>query len=293
MLWPSLANTLTVPVTFVSKRLPDLGTKAVVHLHRSLVGHQFLPIQHDGFKILVDPNDNCGGRLYYWGSYEPEQTEVFKQLLGELDPSTFIDIGANIGYYSLLAATHSNARVYSFEPSPSIADCLNRSIALNNLGGRVSTIRKAASSGKGTLSFFVNENPHNFGLGSVVSSVENSTKLVVDCCSVDEELTADLGPSVLCKVDVEGAEFAALQGMKQILTTYHPTLIVEVHPIELARAGSSAKQVYELLQSFGYKLHALGNSDKTTDFAVLPHDNNYWLLGRWSDSELSAGTTPG
>jgi FkbM family methyltransferase len=284
MLSPSLANYLTGPVTFVSRHLPDLGTKVIVHLHRPLIGHQLLLIEHDGFKIFVDPNDNCGGRLYYWGSYEPEQTAVFKQLLDELRPSTFIDIGANIGYYSLLAAAHSEASIYAFEPSPRIADSLARSVSVNTFKDRIHPVRKAASKEKGTLAFFVNENPHNFGLGSIVQTVDASTRVTVECCAPDDELTTDLGPSVLCKVDVEGAEYSALQGMQRILTTSHPTLIVEVHPVELKEAGSSSEQVCDLLRSFGYKLSTLDNSGEITDYAALPDDDNYWVLGRWVGS---------
>ena len=286
MLSSSLANQLTGPITFVSRNLPDFGTKVIVHLHRPLIGHQLLLIEHDGFRIFVDPNDNCGGRLYYWGNYEPEQTAVFKQLLNELQPSTFIDIGANIGYYSLLAAAHSQASVYAFEPSPDIADCLDRSISANPFRERIHTVRKAASKEKGTLTFFTNEDPHNFGLGSIIKTVDASTEVTVECCAPDDEIAVDLGPSVLCKVDVEGAEHSALQGMQRILTTYHPTLIVEVHPVELKRAGSSSEQVCNLLRAFGYKLSILDNPGEITDFAALPVDYNYWVVGRWSGSNV-------
>jgi hypothetical protein len=91
---------------------------------------------------------------------------------------------------------------------------------------------------------------------------------------------------VLCKVDVEGAEHSALQGMQRILTTYHPTLIVEVHPVELKRAGSSSEQVCDLLRAFGYKLSILDNPGEITDFAALPVDYNYWVVGRWSGSNV-------
>ncbi|HTD97068.1 MAG TPA: FkbM family methyltransferase [Edaphobacter sp.] len=282
MLSLKLANRLTPSVTFVSRHLPELGTNVVRHLHRSLIGHQLLSIKHDGFKILVDPNDNCGGRLYYWGSYEPEQTAAFKRLLSELHPTTFIDVGANIGYYSMLAAAHSDANVYAFEASPRVADCLTQSISSNSFAARIHVVRKAVSKEKGTISFYVNENPHNFGLGSVAVSSDASTQLVVECCSPDEELGTDLGASVLCKMDIEGGEFSALQGMQQILTICHPTLIVEVHPIELKAAGTSARQVYDLLRSYGYKLSTLDSSDETSDFAKLPDNDNFWLLGRWS-----------
>jgi FkbM family methyltransferase len=272
MLSAKIADRLTLPV-------PEFWTKVIVHLHRPLIGHQQLAIQHQGFKIFVDPNDNCGGRLYYWGSYEPEQTAAFMDLLKDLQPTAFIDIGANIGYYSLLAATHSKARVYSFEPSPSIAKSLTRSIALNGYTERIKVTPKAASEKPGELVFFVNENPHNFGLGSIVNTVSTSTRLVVECCKVDDELPEDLGSSVLCKIDVEGAEFMALQGMARILTTVHPVLIVEVHPVELQQAGASARQVFDLLQSFGYSLSTLESADEIVDFEKLPTDTNYWLMG--------------
>ena len=280
MLSSRIANKLTLPVTAISQHVPDFWTKVIVHLHRPLIGHQLLSLKHQGFNIFVDPNDNCGGRLYYWGHYEPEQTAAFLGLLNDLRPATFIDIGANIGYYSLLAATHSKARVYSFEPSPSIADCLTRSVAANHYDDRIRIIRKAASNSQGELSFFINENPHNFGLGSIVNTVASSTKVVVKSSTADLELPQDIGSPVLCKIDVEGAEFFALQGMSRILETARPVLIVEVHPVELAKAGASAEQVYDLLRGFGYSLRTLENTAEITDFETLPHDTNYWLMGR-------------
>jgi FkbM family methyltransferase len=279
MLSARIADRLTVPVTLVSRNVPDFWTKVIVHLHRPLIGSQQLAIAHQGFKIFVDPNDNCGGRLYYWGSYEPEQTAVFKKLLEDLRPTEFIDIGTNIGYYSLLAATHSKAKVYSFEPSPAIRASLVRSVAANGYENRIKVIPKAASDKPGELTFFVNENPHNFGLGSIVNTVETSTKLVVECARVDDELPQELGNSVLCKIDIEGAEFMALQGMSRILTTVRPVLIVEVHPVELQQAGASARQVYDLLRSFGYSLTTLESSEDIGEFAKLPTDTNFWLMG--------------
>jgi FkbM family methyltransferase len=279
MLSPRIANRLTLPVTMISQHLPDFWTKVIVHLHRPLIGHQILCLDHDGFKIFVDPNDNCGGRLYYWGSYEPEQTAAFKALLHELHPATFIDIGANIGYYSLLAATHSRAKVYSFEPSPSIADCLTRSVNANLYNDRIRVIRKAASCTPGELSFFINENPHNFGLGSIVNTVASSTMVNVECCAADDELQEDLAAPILCKIDVEGAELMVLKGMTRILENLCPVLIVEMHPVELVKAGASARQVYDLLGEAGYSLRMLESEDEITSVEALPTDTNYWFMG--------------
>lgn len=52
----------------LSQRLPDFGTKVIVHLHRPFVGKSYTPIKFGRFHILVSPQDYCGGRLYYWGS---------------------------------------------------------------------------------------------------------------------------------------------------------------------------------------------------------------------------------
>src|SRR5580658_8459581 len=125
----------------ISQRLPDIGTKVIVHLHRPFVGNEYVPIQYGSFQIFVNPQDYCGGRLYYWGSYELAQTRSLTNLVDALRPGTFVDVGANIGYYSLLVAA-KGVPVIAVEASPQVVPALERSILLNrDLSTRIRLVR--------------------------------------------------------------------------------------------------------------------------------------------------------
>jgi FkbM family methyltransferase len=276
------ARQLGYHVRKISQRLPDIGTKVIVHLHRPFVGEQYVPLQHGSFQILVNPQDYCGGRLYYWGSYELEQTKSLINLVDTLRPGTFIDVGANIGYYSLLVAA-KGVPVIAVEASPRVVPALERSILLNrNLSSRVRLIRAAAGDMEGEGTFWVNEVTHNFGLGSTIRPhpEAQATAVTVPVVILDDVIGLETPGPLLCKVDVEGAEFRVLKGMINTIRTRQPVFVIEVHPIELKSAGSSAQDVLSLLWDFDYSTEAFdANGAWITPSTVIPIDN-FWIVAR-------------
>jgi FkbM family methyltransferase len=277
-----IAQSLGYQLRNISQRLPDIGTKVIVHLHRPFVGNTYIPIRCGSFQILVNPQDYCGGRLYYWGSYEREQTKSLINLLNTLRPSTFIDVGANIGYYSLLVAA-KGVSVIAVEASPQIIPALERSILLNrDLSSRIRVVRAAASDLEGEVPFWVNTVTHNFGLGSTVGSLPDapSSAVSVPCVRLDDVISFETPGPLLCKVDVEGAECRVLRGMINTIRTLRPVFIVEVHPIELKAAGSSALDVLSFLWACNYSTEEFGPTrTEITSLTLIPNDN-FWILAR-------------
>jgi FkbM family methyltransferase len=275
-----LAQSIGYQLRHISQRLPDIGTKVIVHLHRPFVGSTYIPIRYGSFQIVVNPQDYCGGRLYYWGSYEREQTKSLIHLLDTLHASTFIDVGANIGYYSLLVAA-KGVSVIAVEASPQVLPALERSILLNHdLSSRIRLVRAAASDLEGEIPFWVNTVTHNFGLGSTIGSHPDtqSTAVSVPCVRLDDVISSETPGPLLCKVDVEGAECRVLKGMINTIRTLHPVFILEVHPIELKGVGSSALDVLSFLWACNYSTEELGGSRaEITSLSPLPMDN-FWIL---------------
>lgn len=271
------------PVRAVSTRAPEVVVKALAHLHRWLIGNRVLQIQHDNFKIVVSPQDHCGGRLFYWGSYEPDQTAIFRKLIQEFKPDVFVDIGANIGYYSLVAASTGVPRVLSFEPSPTLGDCLESSIRANAWQSRIELHRLAVSDKAGTVTFYVNRADHNFGLGSIIGEHPESASqaITMSATTVDAFQSQLLGSRILMKIDVEGAELLVLEGMRRVSNSCRPWLVLEIHPADLGRLGRTAEEVLTWLESSAYVVTTLRNGrempmDGTMGITKRPS----WLICR-------------
>ncbi len=239
----------------ITRRSPDLIAKALLHLHRPLIGHYQVLINHGGFRIFVNPQDNCGGSLYYRGSYEPQETRYFLQLIEAEQPDLFVDVGANIGYYCLTAASRGVSRVIAFEPSPTIADVLTRSVQANDtLRDRVQIRREALSDHPGVIKFWPNLQEHNFGTGSVVPlEIPSENRCIEVRCHKGDDALSGVGQGrLLIKMDIEGGEFAALQGLRETILKLKPTLLMEVHPNQLRALGHDPDALLLLLRNLGY-----------------------------------------
>ena len=192
------------------------------------------------------------------GTYEPEQTRLFEE---HVRPgATVLDIGAHVGYYTLLSAVLAgpSGRVVAFEPSPANAAFLRRHVALNRLG-QVSVEEAAVSDRAGTARF-------GSGSGSGTGHLAEKGEITVRTLTVDG-LCAEHGltPTAV-KIDVEGAEAAVLRGARETLARARPAVFLSTHGLE-AHAASLA-----LLRDLGYALSPIlgGELDTTPEVLALP-----------------------
>jgi FkbM family methyltransferase len=202
-----------------------------------------------GFKMYTDPKDFAiSPQLLSKGCWEPFETEVFKGLIKQ--GMMVVDIGANIGYYSLLASTlvGKSGKVYAFEPFGATCDIMARSIAINGMQN-VTLIRKAVTIEVGTTQLY-------FGKYTPACNNLNGKGefVTISCTTLDHELK---GCKVdLIKMDIEGSEAKALVGMQGIIRD-NPKLILvtEVFPEALKEAGSSVEAyVTALLKWFDVRV---------------------------------------
>ncbi len=201
------------------------------------------------FKMYTDPKDMIiGPRLTGSGCWEPYETQIFKELVKP--GMTVIDVGANIGYYSLMASklVGEKGKVYAFEPFESTCDILAHSIKANDFRN-IEIVRKAVTNEVGLKRFYYDKyspacNNIN-GKGSYT---------MMPCTTLDCELGATKVDVI--KMDIEGAEALAFAGMKSIVN-HNPYLILvtEVYPKALKRSGSSFEEyVGILLERFDVKV---------------------------------------
>lgn len=193
---------------------------------------------------------------YWLGSYESEQVKIFKKEIKKDD--VFFDIGANVGFYSLLGAeiVGSSGKVFAFEPLPENFKYLKKHIEINNYKNIYSF--EVAISNKVGIAFF----------GGVINRSQGhlveSGSLKVETISIDEWVKENklLAPTVI-KIDVEGAEMAVLNGAKNTIANNHPVLFLSTHSEELH------KNCCDFLTSLRYKLIPIGTDDIAKATEVL------------------------
>lgn len=165
--------------------------------------------------------------------YEPLQP-FFLNTLAELGRcETFIDVGANIGAYSLFATSIPTVRrVFAFEADRETFDELNRNVQLNNLEQRVEVRPNAVSDAIGTLTF--GSVGHLSGANSVVStSIHDGSKFrdryAVEATTLDHMFAGSSLGTVALKIDVEGHEAAVLEGGKSMLLANPAVMQIECY----------------------------------------------------------------
>lgn len=186
-----------------------------------------------------------------WGHWESSGTAIVLQLLRT--DADFIDIGANIGWYTLVAAHALGDRghVHSFEPEPRNLEKLKSNISINNLQNV--TVRKMAlSSNSGSATLFLND--VNLGDHSLFSLNCRNGSVSVNIERLDQiEFISDNRPLVI-KIDVQGGEFDVLEGARGILETTSRDIVIlcEVAPAALRTAGRTTRELATLFNEYGF-----------------------------------------
>jgi FkbM family methyltransferase len=220
------------------------------------------------------------------GRYEVFTTELFKK---HLRPGmTVIDGGAHIGFYTLVAARYvrSTGRVFAFEPDPHNFQCLVFNIN-KNLYQNVTTFQKSIaekvrdtilyqSSGTISSSLGYRQEVRSFLMGIHIK------KLSVRSTTLDTELEGI--PVDVVKLDIEGAELLALQGMTKILQKNQSlVLFVEINPSALHSLHTSPEALIRKLEDFGFSLYFIDESNKRllplTRESVIRKGNLYCKRG--------------
>ena len=193
---------------------------------------------------------NLKREKYYWlGTYEPAlQRWASRNLKGG---ETVLDVGANLGFTSLLFATRVGVRgnVIAVEPLPDNARRLRRHVALNRLESVIHAWEGAVSDYSGDGVFIVHQ-AHNMGrLATASRPPGQQSQLTVPVETIDNLVRLKSLTRVdFIKIDVEGAEAAALKGMRSTLNQFQPSLLIELHGI------AEGHEVWQTLVSADYRI---------------------------------------
>ncbi|UBF28987.1 FkbM family methyltransferase [Kovacikia minuta CCNUW1] len=179
------------------------------------------------------------------GSYEYDKQRLLQQII--TPGSTLFDLGAHVGFHTLLAAelVGSSGKVIAFEPMPNNLVYLREHLRLNRITN-VTVIAAAVSDHTGTATFELNNS-------SFKGHLSTQGTLPVKTVSLDDLIAKGEIPIPDClKIDVEGAEMSVFRGAIHLLKEAHPTLILATHGDEIQ------KQCREFLTSLGYQIQPIG-----------------------------------
>jgi FkbM family methyltransferase len=211
---------------------------------------------------------SSGYSQYWMGNYEPEITESFVKYAKR--SNVVYDIGAHIGYYTLLAArfTAPGGKIFAFEPLPENFQKLKTHVEINN-STNIVIIEKAVSFNTGVTLFTdsgndvansINENSPMFQFGKTIE---------VKTAALDDLLeNGFLQPPQLVKMDIEGAEYDALRGAELLLKKYHPVIFLSTHNCQNPGVH---KRCYDFLVNLGYSVSYFSFYERKTD-----HDDPWY-----------------
>lgn len=214
--------------------------------------------------------DAVQGRIYYFGVWEPNLTAFITERISGAIGRSFIDIGANVGYFSLLAAKlMPSGKVVSIEAFPSIFEKLENNIRLNHLTN-VRAVPYAATEQDCEIEMY-HAGSMNEGATTSLAGIFPSAPIRVagrplsSILSKDEVMTARI-----IKMDVEGAEYSVMQGFKSLLDhlPIDAELVIEINPDSLGH--DKLKWIFDVFETGGYAAYEIQNSYLDSYYLNLP-----------------------
>lgn len=223
-----------------------------------------------GFSLYSDMNDTVSDQLTLHGVYEPGVTAVMRAVLRP--GMTAIDVGAHVGYFTLLACSLVGpaGRVIAFEPERRNFALLDANIRRNDFRHAL-LYHQAVTNRPGQITMHVAQKSTHH---TIVQAPSDPSAIAVEATSLDVTLAALGWPAVhLIKIDAEGAELFVLEGMGEVADR-NPDLrlIVEFTPGNLERLGRSPENLLTWLRARGFRLSLI--------------DDTYGRWRPWRDRDL-------
>jgi FkbM family methyltransferase len=226
-------------LAYPAKALCFVASQTALHLERKVRKNAVTIRLPNGQSLSIGRNCGIGiASLLFWHELDGFEAETSRTLRFLFErATTFIDVGANCGFYSVLSGLwNPNLQIVAFEPVPSIFDGLRKNVRLNQLEGRVHCENVALSRESGRATFFL---PKGEGLdvestGTLAldswQSRKGSPRIEVETVRFDEYETRHRMRVDLIKIDVEDFEADVLEGMRETITRDRPFIVCEVLP---------------------------------------------------------------
>jgi FkbM family methyltransferase len=244
-------------------------------------GERFAVVRLDpGFRMNLDLQDPEQLKVYFYGHYhERYEADLVRRLLN--DDDVFWDVGANVGYFTLVAATGlaHRGQIVAFEPGKNAYQRLTENVSLNPYRN-IQTFPVAVSDREGEAVLHV---AGDIADSSASLYPADQTQVRHEVCrtvSLDRFRREEgLRPPDLIKLDVEGAELAVLQGARGLIAASPPLLLMEMEEKNLLAAGTSKAAIQAFLKDYGYHAAHLrkGRWYATSDLVGVKGRNIFWF----------------
>jgi FkbM family methyltransferase len=225
-----------------------------------------------GYGVYVMPGDYIGNEILKAKSYEPHVTALIRTIL--IKDDVFLDLGANVGYFTLLAASllKDTGRVIAFEPNPQNQQLIYASILKNGFSN-VKLYPYAVSDSESILRFTtVGSN------GGVVTDFSRDQRyfLLVQSVVLDNILKNETRIDVV-KIDIEAHEPSAIRGMAALINKHKPKIITEYHPWAMQLNNAEAPLDYlQQIYRFGYSLSIIEPMGNLLTVSSADDIMHYW-----------------
>jgi len=231
-----------------------------------------LKVKFNGFFLVLHLDDWIQENIYFLGEYEKAELKTLDFFLKE--NSVFVDFGANFGLFTLYASKliGIDGRVVSFEPFKKNYKALTNNIAINKFMN-IQPENIAIGDREGKINLYYDSREMNLGMAST-KFIENSYSEKAAVITLDSYFRdKSISRINFIKIDIEGHEYKALLGMKNLLLRFHPTLLIEI--LNEEELPNNKDKVISFLSSLGYIKYFINDNGSISLIQNNPHRQNY------------------
>ena len=260
--------------------------------YKRILGRKFLTATDTIFHLdfHVEIHDAMGRRIFKRGSLHPDHTSFFLKL-PFADGDVILDIGANIGWYSIVLKNNikPNVTVYAFEPEPLNFELLKKNIAHNQITN-IEAVNKAVAEKSGESTLFL-YHPKNSGRHSLLDINPQTNKSIqVETVNIEDFLNGqriNFNKVKFIKIDIEGYEVFALKNASALLQQL-PYMFIEYSPVLIRQGGQDPANFIRWLADFGFNFYNIDGGKHTTRsvefLSALDYTENLFLVKKSLDT---------
>jgi FkbM family methyltransferase len=225
-----------------------------------------------GHKMFLDPRDHLN--LFFNGIYEPFETQIVKTEIRKGD--IVLDIGANIGYYTLIFAklVGPEGKVFGFEPDPANFALLKKNVVANHYHN-VILVNKAVASKTGKIQLYLSD---DIGDHRIYDTGDGRKVIEIEAIRLDDYFNQGNARVDFIKMDIQGAEWEAIQGMSLLLQkNKNVKIITEFAPKLLRKSGVRPEDYLRLLINHDFKIYHADERMKTLESVNITEPLDKWM----------------
>jgi FkbM family methyltransferase len=261
-------------------------------IYKRILRRKFLKVTDEIYHLdfHIEIHDTMGRKIYKRGSLHPEHTS-FLLTLSFADDDVILDIGANIGWYSIVLKHNIRPKVtfYAFEPEPLNFELLTKNIAHNHITN-IEAVNKAVAEKSGQSTLFL-YHPKNSGRHSLLDINPQTNKSIqVETVNIEDFLKGqgiDFKKIKLIKIDIEGYEVFALKNASALLQQL-PYMFIEYSPILIRQGGQDPAHFIRWLSDFGFNFYNIDGGKplaRSVEFLTgLDYMENLFLVKKSLDT---------